>query len=279
LGHLHAQLRGLPCHPELLGVRSKVYFVRQFLSSVKADSFPNHLYLVAAQSGGVVTNEHDYAFSFPSIIELFGQSNITWKCYTGSPYTTQLGVWRPLPGFAAYAQDPRLNEHLVQTSDFYADLKRGKLPQVCWLIPPGLLSEHPKEDVRKGMWYVTDLINAVMKSSYWQSSAIILTWDEFGGFYDHVPPIQTDEYGFGMWVPALVISPYSNAGTVVHTQYDLTSLLKLVETKFGLNSLTSRDGASNTMLDCLNFAQPPWPPVIITSKTKLDFSDMPALTP
>jgi Phosphoesterase family len=82
---------------------------------------------------------------------------------------------------------------------------------------------------------------------------------------NHVPPIQTDEYGFGMRVPALVISPYSNAGTVVHTQHNLTSLLKLVETKFGLSSLTSRDGASNTMLDRFNFAQPRLPPVIITS--------------
>jgi phospholipase C len=250
-----------------------------FFCSVKSDSFPNHLYLVAAQSGGVVTNEHNYAFSFPSIIELFGQSNVTWKYYTGSPFTTQVGVWRPLPGFAAYANDPRLDDHLVQTSEFYADLKRGKLPQVCWLIPPGPLSEHPKEDVRKGMWYVTDLINAVMKSEYWQSCAIILTWDESGGFYDHVPPIQTDQYGFGFRVPCLVVSPYSNASTIVHTQYDLTSLLKLVETKFGLASLTDRDGASNTMLDCFNFAQAALPPVIITPKTKLDFSDMQVRTP
>jgi phospholipase C len=250
-----------------------------FFCSVKSDSFPNHLYLVAAQSGGIVTNAHKYTFTFPSIIELFRGSNVTWKYYTGSSFTTQLGVWRPLPGFAAYANDPHLNDHLVQTREFYADLKRGKLPQVCWLIPPGPESEHPKEDVRKGMWYVTDLINAVMKSEYWQNCAIVLTWDESGGFYDHVPPIQTDEYGFGFRVPCLVISPYSNAGAIIHTQYDFTSLLKLVETKFGLTSLTSRDGASNTMLDCFNFAQSPLPPVIITHETKLDFSDIQLSTP
>ena len=123
------------------------------------------------------------------------------------------------------------------------------------------------------MWYVTKLVSAVMKSNYWQSCAIIIVWDDYGGFYDHVAPPQVDKFGYGFRVPALVISPYSQVG-IVHTQYDLTSLLKLVETKFGLTPLTSRDSASNTMLDCFNFSQTPLPPVIITRKTRLDFSDM-----
>jgi phospholipase C len=250
-----------------------------FFSSIKGNSFPNHLYLVAAQSGGLVTNQHNYRFTFRSVIELLGQSNISWKYYVGYKNPTQIGIWRPLPGFRQFANDPTLARHLVQTAQFHRDLKNGTLPQVCWLIPPGPLSEHPITDVSKGMWYVTGLINAVMQSSYWQNCAIILMWDDYGGFYDHVPPVQTDEYGFGFRVPAIVISPYSISGAVVHTQYDLTSPLKLVETKFGLSSLTPRDGASNTMLECFDFTQTPLPPVIITPSTKFDFSDMATRTP
>jgi phospholipase C len=118
------------------------------------------------------------------------------------------------------------------------------------------------------------LVNAVMQSNYWQNCAIIIVWDDYGGFYDHVPPKpQSDGFGYGFRVPALVISPYSNVG-IVHETYDLTSLLKLVETAFGLPSLTGRDGKSNTMLDCFNFSQAPLPPIIITPDTKLDFSKL-----
>jgi len=250
-----------------------------FFASVSGPSEPNHLYTVAAQSGGLEFNATGGCIlSFPSIIELFGQSNVTWKYYSGkNPLVEHL--WNPLPGFKKYANDPDLDSHFAWTSQFYRDLNDGNLPQVCWLTPSGSVSEHPPTNVQDGMWYVTDLVNAVMESSYWQSCAIIVMWDEYGGFYDHVPPVQTDEYGFGFRVPALVISPYSMSGVIVHTQYDLTSPLKLVETKFGLSSLTARDGASNTMLECFNFSQTPLSPVIITKDANLDFSDMPTRTP
>jgi phospholipase C len=113
-----------------------------------------------------------------------------------------------------------------------------------------------------------------MGSSYWGTCAIIVVWDDYGGFYDHVGPIQVDQFGFGFRVPALVISPYSRSGAVVHTNYDLTSPLKLIETKYGLSALTGRDNASNTMLECFDFSQSPLPPDIITQATNLDFSDM-----
>jgi phospholipase C len=90
-----------------------------------------------------------------------------------------------------------------------------------------------------------------------------VTWDESGGFYDHVSPPQVDEFGFGFRVPALVISPWSRSGQVIHTQYDLTSPLKLIETKFGLPPLTARDASSNTMLECFDFNQAPLPPHVI----------------
>jgi phospholipase C len=243
-----------------------------FFSSLIGPSVPNHLYIVAAQSGGLVDNNlignnttqgNVGIFSFPSVIELLGQSGVSWKYYTGSNTPAIQTTWNLLPGFEAYAGNPDLSNNLVQTAQFYTDLAQGTLPQVCWLVPNISESEHPPQNVQNGMWYVTKLINAVMQSGYWNSCAIIVIWDDYGGFYDHVPPIQTDSYGFGFRVPAIVISPYSKSGVIIHTQYDLTSPLKLVETKFGLSSLTERDGASNTMLECFDFTQTPLPPYII----------------
>lgn len=235
-----------------------------FFSALRGPSQPNHLYIVAAQSGGLVTNQQTYSFFFDSVIELLGNAGITWTYYRVD--TTNQDVWNPLPGFATYANDPTLSSHLALTSQFYTDLANGTLPQVCWLIPDGADSEHPPENIVTGMWYVTGLINAVMQSQYWNSCAIILVWDDFGGFYDHVPPINIDEYGFGFRVPAIVISPYSLSGVIVHTQYDLTSPLKLVETAFGLSPLPGhlRDSNSNTMLECFDFNQTPLPPLIIS---------------
>jgi phospholipase C len=212
-------------------------------------------------------------YSFDSVIELLGASSVGWKYYSG--YDPQANnIWNPLPGFETYAGGQGYNNvsaNLGATTDFCNDLQNGTLPQVCWITPTVENSEHPPQNIQTGMWYVTDLVNAVMQSSYWNSCAIILTWDDYGGFYDHVPPPQVDEFGYGIRVPAIVISPYSLSGVVVHTQYDHTSLLKLVETAFGLGSLTARDASSNTMLECFNFNQSPLSPVIITQNSKLSF--------
>lgn len=253
-----------------------------FFSSLIGPSAPNHLYGIAGQSGDMVNNYKmimppNYAYSgiysFTSVIELLGGGNVSWKYYSG--YNPQLeNIWNPIPGFEEYASGEgytNVSANLGSTTDFYNDVQNGTLPQVCWITPSVPNSEHPPQNVQTGMWYVTQLINAVMQSPYWNSCAIILTWDDYGGFYDHVAPPQVDEYGFGFRVPTIVISPYALSGTVVHTQYDFTSLLKLVETAFGLGSLTERDSSSNTMLECFNFSQTPLQPVIITENSKLSF--------
>jgi phospholipase C len=253
-----------------------------FFSSLEGPSLPNHLYAVSAQSGGLVYNYPNngktggFDFFFPSVIDLLGNAKITWKYYSGALSGTQQSLWNPLPGFQAYERKNGIDvlSYISTTPQFYKDLTNGTLPQVSYLSPSAENSEHPPYDSKVGMKYVTGLVNAVMQSSYWPSCAIIIVWDDYGGFYDHVPPRkQADQLGYGFRVPALVISPYSKVG-VVHTTYDLTSMLKLVETAFGLSSLTGRDGLSNTMLECFNFSQTPLPPVIINSDTKLDFSKL-----
>jgi phospholipase C len=243
----------------------------EFFSSVTSASLPNHLYNVAGQSGDLVGDfriptANTLYFEFPSVIQLLGNAGVAWKYYTGKGDPTVEGVWNPLPGFRKYSESKgfqNLDAHLGSLPDFYRNIQENTLPQVCWITPPKEKSEHPPYDVPTGMWYVTDLVNAVMKSPYWNNCAIILMWDESGGFYDHVAPPQVDELGLGFRVPALVISPWSKSGVIVHTQYDLTSPLALLETKFGLSALSTRDGSSNSMLDCFDFTQTPLPPHII----------------
>src|SRR2546421_388049 len=123
-------------------------------------------------------------------------------------------------------------------------------------------SEHPPARSDCGMDYVAYLVNQVMESQYWQSSAIIVTWDEYGGFYDHVAPPRVDGFGYGFRVPTLVISPWVFPNYIDHTQYDFGSLLKLVEQVFGLSSLGARDAQANSMMGEFNFNQAPLPPVV-----------------
>jgi phospholipase C len=112
------------------------------------------------------------------------------------------------------------------------------------------------------MDYVSYLVNQVMESQYWQSSAIIITWDDYGGFYDNVPPPQVDAYGEGFRVPTLVISPWAKQGYIDHTQYEFASLLRLAEDTFNLPTLGHRDVYANDMMNSFDFNQAPQPALI-----------------
>ena len=112
------------------------------------------------------------------------------------------------------------------------------------------------------MDYVSYLVNQVMQSQYWQSSAIIITWDDYGGFFDHVPPPQVDAFGEGFRVPTLVISPWAKRGFIDHTQYEFASMLRLTEDNFNLPLLGTRDVTANNMMNSFDFNQSPQPPLI-----------------
>jgi phospholipase C len=212
-------------------------------------------------------------YLFPAIVDELMHAGVTWKYYSGYKPLTEF-CRNPLPGFVQLQSNPAALANLQLVTQFYIDVQNGTLPQVCWIVPATNNSEHPPEDITIGMQYVTGLVNAVMQSQYWQNCAIIITWDDYGGFYDHVKPTQPDQYGFGFRVPAIVISPFSRSGTIVHALYDFTSTLQLIETKFLLSSLTGRDSAANSMLACFNFSQTPLPTDIITSSTRFDFSHL-----
>jgi len=265
----------------------------RFFSSELAESLTNHLYSVAAQSGGLIEGvdsleelenvlDNPDGLTIASMVDLFGKANISWKYYVDTRPSSadreaygilpalwfgrpkEFSLWNPLPGFKAVREDPSRMARLVDLKEYFQDLQLGTLPAVSWIVPTFEDSEHPPEPlgpVTKGMWYVTGLINALMRSPYWKDTVVFLTWDDYGGFYDHVPPPIVDSFGYGPRVPTLVISPYAKPGYISHFIYDFTSFLKFIEVRFGLPHLTLRDGLANDMRDCFDFDQEPNEPL------------------
>jgi phospholipase C len=141
------------------------------------------------------------------------------------------GIWNPLPYFDTVRNDGQLSN--IQTvENFYTAAKRGTLPAVSWVVPSGAVSEHPPSPVSFGQTYVTSLVNAVMRSKDWSSTAIFLAWDDWGGFYDQVVPPTVDENGYGLRVPAMVISPYARRGYVDHQTLSFDAYAKFIEDDF-----------------------------------------------
>jgi len=266
-----------------------------FFSSLNGPSLPNHIYTVAAQSGGVIDNflllkdleeslNDPDGFTFPSIFTRLENAKISWKYYVekgpaptleSNPTAKTYSLWNPLPAFKAIRDNPKWMAHLVDQSEYFTDLKQGTLPDVSYLIPNGLDSEHPTSQPARGMWYVTRLVNALMASSYWKDSVIFLTWDDYGGFYDHVFPPDVDAFGYGPRVPMIVISPYAKPGYIADGVYDFTSVLKFIEERWGLSHLTARDGKARDMRDVFDFDQKPNPPLVIPVPENLSFPPPP----
>jgi phospholipase C len=141
------------------------------------------------------------------------------------------GIWNPLPHFADVKQDDELSR-IRDTSLFFRDLRDGTLPAVVWLAPSNRYSEHPPARVSAGEAYVVGVIDAIMRSRYWKSSAIFLSWDDWGGFYDHVPPPKVNYFGYGLRVPGLVISPYSRRAFIDHQTLSHDAYIKFIEDDF-----------------------------------------------
>jgi phospholipase C len=141
------------------------------------------------------------------------------------------GIWNPLPYFDTVKEDGELG-NIQPLENFFTAAKNGTLPAVVWICPAQPFSEHPPALVSRGQAYVTALINAVMQSPDWNSSAIFLAWDDWGGFYDHVVPPQVDQNGYGLRVPSLVISPFARKAFVDHQTLSFDAYAKFIEDDF-----------------------------------------------
>jgi phospholipase C len=187
------------------------------------------------------------------------------------------GIWNPLLSFTDVTQDGERG-NIKSVSRFFADAKRGTLPAVSWIVPNGTVSEHPPALVSAGQTYVTGLVNAIMRSPDWNSTAIFLSWDDWGGFYDHVAPPRADGLGFGLRVPGIVISPYAKQDTVDHQTLSQDAYNKFIEDDFlgGQRLDPATDGRPDprpdvrensplvgNLADDFDFNQTPRPPLIL----------------
>ena len=149
---------------------------------------------------------------------------------------------------------PDRARHLKDLRDFLADIQKGTLPAVVFYKPRRGINQHPSaSDVASSDRHVGEILQKLEKSPQWARMAVIITYDENGGFWDHVAPPTRDRWGPGTRVPAIIVSPFAKRGFVDHTPYDTTSVLKLIETRFGLAPLTEADAKANTMVAAFQF--------------------------
>lgn len=233
-------------------------------------------------------------YAWTDLTYLLHKYNVSWAYYVASgtepdcendqmvctPAPQNAGtpnIWNPLPWFTTVSEDNQLG-NIQDISQFYEAAKNGTLPAVSWIVPNGDESEHPPSLVSSGQTYVTGLINAIMQSPNWNSTAIFLAWDDWGGFYDHVAPPTVDQNGYGLRVPAMVISPYAKKGYIDQQILSFDAYLKFIEDDF-INSQRidpKTDGRPDPRLDVrenvpflgdlvqdFDFTQPPRPPLIL----------------
>jgi phospholipase C len=263
-----------------------------FFSSAQGPSFPNHLYAIAAQSGGahdnprrtgrfrssntfgcdapngqtvtIVDSEgHEKhvqpCFDFTTEGDLLTDARIDWAYYAARP--DQLGyIWSAYSAVRHIRETREWSRHVLPVDDLVGDIKADRLPPVTWISPRYEVSEHPQYNFCLGENWSTQVIDAIMRSPMWKDTAVFVTWDDYGGFYDHEPPPQVDGFGFGIRVPLLVISPYANHGVIDHRLGEFSSVLRFIENNWGLTQLTDRDRDAMDLSYDFDFTQRPRPP-------------------
>ncbi len=261
-------------------------------TSMGGPSFPNHLYTVGAQAGGAFNNPYNAGgrwgcddpsfatvqtlttagtipqypcFDFQTLPDLLQNAGISWRYYAAPEDTSGYG-WSSLDAIN-HIRNTAMWANVVPSTQFVTDAANGNLPQVSWLVTDRGNSDHPSGSICYSENWAVQQINAVMTGPQWNSTAIFLTWDDFGGFYDHVPPPAVDSIGLGPRVPMIVISPWAKHGFVSHMQYEFSSVLKQIEEWFALPSLGARDVSANDFADAFDFSQTPSTPVTLAQRT------------
>jgi len=242
----------------------------RYFASVMGPTLPNRLFWVSGTSAGLRDDPslHEMVlgglrFSQPTIFDQLTERGISWRFYAGDLSESLLDLTKqllfcPLLWFPRFLQSPRLRAGIVPLATLFSDLRTGRLPQVAFVSPPVSRSEHPPMSVREGMWYVQQIVTALRTSPVWSTSVLLWTYDECGGFYDHVPPPQVDAFGLGMRVPAVLLSPLLPGGWVDHSVYEHVSILRMIQERFGLGPLTERNRTARSLAEVLLHA--PWRP-------------------
>jgi len=192
-------------------------------------------------------------FEHPTLIDLLDQAGVGWRYYapsTGSIWTGPAAVQHLRTG-------PDWKNVVVPQTAVLTDIANGQLASVSWVIPDGEQSDHALSTDGTGPSWVASIVNALGNSPYWSDTAVLVTWDDWGGWYDHVAPPIHDAYEYGFRVPLLVVSPYAKPGYVSHVMHDFGSIVRFIETTFATPTLGYADARADDLSDCFDFTQAP----------------------
>jgi phospholipase C len=268
-----------------------------FFSNVLGPSFPNHMALITGNTFNLIDNpqnpnkSHDIRWGCdgatnsraPTFVN--GKRHYVFPCFNTQTLTDEANaagvswrdyalpsgkfgyVWNALDAIKHIRYSSQWHTNVSPPSQFPIDVREGKLPAITWLTPPLAESEHPPYSECLGENWTVHEINTIMRSPDWRNTVIVLTWDDYGGFYDHVAAPHTSRYQLGPRVPTVMISPYSRPHFIDHSLFTFSSIVKFVEQQYNLPQDTSYDRSVASIGDMLNLKQKPLAPVVLHAKT------------
>jgi phospholipase C len=222
------------------------------LSGKNCDGKPGSIVTMIDPSGNETVTKFP-CFEHPTLMDLLDAKKVSWRYY--NPISQ--GFWSAPDAIKHIRFGPDWKNVVTPETSIYADIKSGNLQEVSWIMPTCAESDHAECDKGTGPAYVAAIVNAVGGSKYWKDTAIFVTWDDWGGWFDHVKPPVRSSYELGFRVPLLVISPYAKKGYISHVQHEQSSILRYIEERFGLGSLGYADSLSDNLSDCFDYTGPP----------------------
>jgi phospholipase C len=232
----------------------------------------NRVTMIDASGSEIKAGSRYPCFEHPTLTDLLNAKGVTWRYYTPSAGS----IWTGPDAIEHICQQQTINGTLTCTgpdwmsnviipqTQVLMDIANGQLPQVSWIIPNGQSSDHAGSNDGSGPSWVAAIVNEIGNSPYWANTAIIITWDDWGGWYDHVAPKVINDgvswgsgYVYGFRVPLIVVSPYAKAAYISHTTHDFGSILKFIETTFDLPGLGYADDPADDLSGCFNRTQTP----------------------
>ena len=244
-------------------------------------------FVALINSAGIESSTTYPCFEHPTITDLLEAANLTWNYYSpgsGSIWTAPNAIQHMCgpnatpPNATECIGSDWINHVVLNQTRVLSDISSGQLPTVSWVIPSGLASDHSNLSNGSGPSWVSSIVNAIGNSPYWANTAIFITWDDWGGWYDHVPPATINNgsswgsgYVYGFRVPMIVVSPYAKPAYISHVTHDFGSILKFIEQTFSLPSLGYADLPADNLSDCFNFTQTPIPFRTIAAPLNADY--------
>jgi len=253
-----------------------------YFSSAHTGSITNRMFSVSGRPGSEFNRIPEGGFGdIPTIFDSLQERGISWKFYI-KDYDPNLNFrtlgdvdylppqvqWVPLLSFDRFLDDPELSSRIVDLDEYYTDLANNTLPAVSYVLLLGA-TEHPISDVSLGEQAMRPMLHTLMQSESWKNSAFFITYDDWGGWYDHVEPPKIDDRGYGFRVPALLVSPYARMGFIDHTLLDHTSILKFIEENWNIPPLAERDAKANNFTSAFDFQSAPRPAVLVSSNREV----------